>query len=75
MIGEKRLALADPVRSLGAVHRLIVLPIDIPIAMTHGPGDAYIGQAQDFVLLRVVVRFAVAGLAQSGHSIHLILVR
>ena len=49
--------------------------IDIPVAMADRPGNADVGQAQDFVFLRVVIRLAVAGLAQARHAVDLILVR
>jgi hypothetical protein len=42
--------------------------------MAHGPGDTHIGQPQDFVFLRIVVRLAIAGLAQARQAIDLIFV-
>lgn len=64
MIREERLALNDLVRRLRHIDGLGVLGIDIPIAMTYRPGNADIGQPQNFVFLRTVIRFAVASLAK-----------
>jgi len=75
MISKERLALANPIGGLGHIRRLGILAIDIPVAMTHRPGNAHIGQPQNLVFLCVVVRFAVTSLAEPCQSIDLVLVR
>ena len=74
MIDEERFAFGNPVGSSRHIDCLGVLRLDVPVAMADCASDADVGQAQDFVFLRTVIRLAVAGLAQSGHAIHLILV-
>src|SRR3990167_5584763 len=74
MISKEWLVLANPVRCLGHVRRLSILPVDIPVAMTHRPSDADVSQSQDFVFLCVVVWLFVARLAKARHAIDLILV-